>query len=106
MTDLSFTPTINSDTLPGSNDRLQLYISWSSPRDIYCPIASYTIHMKITNSTVRSETHTTETFMNFNSSNEWLKPSYNYSFSITPNTLAGSGQVITKNITMINDGNN
>lgn len=105
VTELSFTSYIDYDTSPGSRDRLHLHISWSSPQDIYCPIASYTIHWKIINSTFRSETQTTKTFISFNSSNDWLKPSYNYSISITPNTLAGFGQVTYRNITIINDGN-
>lgn len=107
VTELSFTSIINYDASPGSSDRLHLNISWSSPQNIYCPISSYIIYWKITNSTFQSETQTTETFISFNSSNsnEWLKPSCNYSFSITPNTQAGFGEIITRNIAIINDGN-
>lgn len=101
---MNSTSTINTNALPGADDRLNLFLSWNSPLQVNCPITSYTIQWHINNGEVLNLIQTQNTYVLFNSSNAWLLPITNYTFSIIPNTLTGPGEVTTITTTTSDDG--
>ena len=104
VTDVNLTSTINTSALPRADDRLKLFLSWNSPSQVNCPITSYTIQWYTNNGEVLNSMVTQNTYVLFNSSNAWLLPITNYTFSIIPNTLTGPGEVTTITITTNDDG--